>query len=132
PRPNQCAPRRARRTPPRKRRPPPRQRRTPRRMPSPAAGTQPAQGTRPMTRPRLLDLYCCEGGAAMGYNRAGFDITGVDTRPQPRYPFEFHQGDALEYLAAHGAEFDVIHASPPCQAYTALRVSWNARADHPD
>ena len=85
-----------------------------------------------MTRPRLLDLYCCEGGAAMGYHRAGFDIVGVDTRPQPRYPFEFHQADALEYLATHGHEFDVIHASPPCQAYTALRVSWNARAGHPD
>ena len=58
----------------------------------------------------------------MGYNRAGFDeIVGVDIKPQPRYPFAFVQGDPLEYIAAHGREFDAIHASPPCQAYSALR-----------
>jgi len=57
----------------------------------------------------------------MGYHRAGFDdITGVDIKPMPRYPFKFIQGDALEYLAAHGAEYDVIHASPPCQGYSRL------------
>ena len=73
-----------------------------------------------MTRPRLLDLFCCAGGAAMGYYRSGFDVVGVDIVPQPRYPFEFHQGDALEYVAKHGREFDAIHASPPCQKFTAL------------
>jgi DNA (cytosine-5)-methyltransferase 1 len=46
---------------------------------------------------------------------------GVDIAKQPRYPFEFHQGDALEYLAKHGGDFDAIHASPPCQAYTTMR-----------
>ena len=71
---------------------------------------------------RLLDLFCGAGGAAVGYYRAGFtDIVGLDNRPMPRYPFTFVQADALEYLAEHGREFDVIHASPPCQAYTGMR-----------
>jgi DNA (cytosine-5)-methyltransferase 1 len=66
----------------------------------------------------------------MGYSQAGFaEIVGVDNRPQPRYPFPFVQGDALEYLAAHGREYDVIHASPPCQAYSALKHL--ARKPHP-
>jgi DNA (cytosine-5)-methyltransferase 1 len=71
-----------------------------------------------MSKPRLLDLFCGGGGAGMGYYRAGFEVVGVDNRPMPRYPFEFHQGDALEYLAEHGHEFDAIHASPPCQGYS--------------
>lgn len=72
-------------------------------------------------RKRLLDLFCCAGGAAMGYHRAGFDVTGVDINPQPRYAGdEFVQADALEYVADHGREFDAIHASPPCQAHTTL------------
>jgi DNA (cytosine-5)-methyltransferase 1 len=57
----------------------------------------------------------------MGYHWSGFDVVGVDITPQPRYPFAFHQGDALEYLAEHGAQFDAIHASPPCQDHSALR-----------
>lgn len=71
-------------------------------------------------RPLLLDLFCGAGGCAVGYHRAGFDVVGVDHRPMPRFPFEFHQGDALEFLAARGHEFDAIHASPPCQAYSIL------------
>lgn len=68
-----------------------------------------------MKRPKLLDLYCGAGGAAMGYYRAGFDVVGIDINPQPHYPFEFHQEDAIEYLSLHWRDFDSFHASPPCQ-----------------
>lgn len=85
-----------------------------------------------MTQPLLLDLFCGAGGAAMGYHRAGFDVVGVDIVPQPHYPFEFVLGDALEYCAAHGHEFDAIHASPPCQGYSAMRhLPWLRHRDYP-
>ncbi len=83
-----------------------------------------------MTRPRLLDLFCGAGGCSVGYHRAGFEVVGVDIKPMPRYPFKFIQGEALEYAAAHGHEFDAIHASPPCQAYSVTK-SLTAKA-HPE
>lgn len=81
---------------------------------------------------RLLDLFCGAGGAAAGYYRAGFlDITGIDIKPQPHYPYKFIQGDALEYLAQHGGEYDFIHASPPCQRYSEC-TPVQYRKNHPD
>jgi DNA (cytosine-5)-methyltransferase 1 len=72
------------------------------------------------SRPKLLDLFCCGGGAARGYHDAGFDVFGVDIQPQKHFPYPMAVGDALEYVAAHGHEFDAIHASPPCQFGTQL------------
>jgi DNA (cytosine-5)-methyltransferase 1 len=69
----------------------------------------------PVSRPRLLDLFCGAGGAAMGYHRAGFDVVGIDIEPQPRYPFDFHQGDAMTWRLD---EYDVITASPPCHDHS--------------
>lgn len=84
-------------------------------------------------KPRLLDLYSGAGGSARGYQQAGFHVTGVDIKPQPRYVGdEFHQADALEFVRAYGEEFDVIHASPPCQHYANV-TKWRGKPeDHPD
>ncbi len=81
---------------------------------------------------KLLDLYSGAGGAARGYQQAGFHVTGVDNRPQPHYCGDaFVQADALEYLAEHGGEYDAIHASPPCQFASEI-TPLAARAKHPN
>lgn len=81
---------------------------------------------------KLLDLFCGAGGAGYGYHLAGFDVVGVDIEPMRDYPFEFHLGDALEYLKLYGHEFDFIHASPPCQAYSAMQHIHKNSEEHPD
>lgn len=77
-----------------------------------------------MAKPRLLDLFCGAGGASMGYHRAGFEVVGVDINPQKDYPFEFIQSDAMTFPLDG---FDVIHASPPCQAFTRAQRIMNRK-----
>lgn len=82
------------------------------------------------TRPLLLDLFCGAGGCSVGYTLAGFDVLGVDINLQPNYPFEFIEGDAIEFLTRMVAGgtfewkgpglFDAVHASPPCHAYSTV------------
>lgn len=74
-------------------------------------------------RPRLLDLFCCEGGCSVGYQRAGFDVFGVDHSRSAlrRYPFPHHRGDAIDYVRRHGHEYHAIAASPPCKVHNPLR-----------
>jgi DNA (cytosine-5)-methyltransferase 1 len=71
-------------------------------------------------RPLLLDLFCCAGGAGVGYYRAGFDVVGVDIVPRPSYPLAFIQADAMALDPKFVALFDAVHASPPCQSYSDL------------
>jgi len=82
--------------------------------------------------PRLLDAFCGEGGAGMGYHRAGFDVYGVDLSAKAlrRYPFPSVRADAVWFIAEHGHEFDAIHASPPCKAHNDLQRQW--KRDHPN
>lgn len=92
-------------------------------------------------KPRLLDLFCGAGGCAKGYADAGFEVVGVDIVPQKNYPYEFHQDSALRVLdilisgnlwqgySYMLRDFDVIHASPPCQGYTEL--NYQGKECHP-
>jgi DNA (cytosine-5)-methyltransferase 1 len=80
---------------------------------------------------RLLDLFSGAGGAAAGYAAAGFTVLGVDNTPQPRYPHDFVEADALDFVARYGHQFDAIHASPPCQGYSLLQGRHSTANTHP-
>ncbi|MEV7505818.1 DNA methylase [Streptomyces sp. NPDC093018] len=82
-------------------------------------------------RRRVLDLFSCSGGAGKGYNLAGFEVDGCGIADRPRYPFAYHRGDALAYLAhlittGEIGRYSLVHASPPCQAKNTLTVGTNA------
>jgi len=88
-------------------------------------------------RPVLLDLFCGAGGAGMGYSYAGFDVIGVDIKPQPKYPFPFIQADAMDILddvlRDSYRQVAAIHASPPCQHYSGLsNCVPGTKAKYPD
>jgi len=85
-----------------------------------------------MSRPKLLDLFCGGGGTGMGYHRSGFDVTGVDMKPQPKYPFRFIQADALDYVAQYGWMYNAIHASPPCQTHSSITKTAKSEGNHLD
>jgi len=102
-----------------------------------------------LSKPRLLDLFCGAGGAAVGYHRAGFEVVGVDIKPQPHYPFPYIQMDAIELMhlfldrgqmKSQGyclgewygiKDFDAYHASPPCQEYSRTK-SLHPHITYPD
>lgn len=81
---------------------------------------------------KLLDTYCKAGGCSKGYADAGFEVVGVDIEEQDNYPFDFYRGDAIEFIKKNGGDFDVIHASPPCQAYSVAGYATGKRDSYPD
>lgn len=70
---------------------------------------------------RALDLFCCAGGASDGLSRAGFDLHGVDHEEQPEYPYDFGRVNVLDVPPSELRDFDLVWASPPCQAFTAYK-----------
>jgi DNA (cytosine-5)-methyltransferase 1 len=83
---------------------------------------------------KVLDLFCGMGGAGMGYHQAGYEVFGVDKAFQPFYPFKMEQKDVFAFLEnANPDDYDLIHASPPCQAYSFATVKHrNLGKEYPD
>jgi DNA (cytosine-5)-methyltransferase 1 len=78
---------------------------------------------------KLLDLFCGVGGASVGYAQAGFEVHGVDLKHGKRYPFTYLRADVLDVLKndEYIQQFDVIHASPPCQTHSITQHLRNAQ-----
>ena len=78
---------------------------------------------------KLLDLFCGAGGASYGYAKAGFEVTGIDLKHGKRYPFDYIRGDVMDYITDMDflRSFNVIHASPPCQTFSATKHLRNAQ-----
>ena len=78
---------------------------------------------------KLLDLFCGVGGASAGYAEAGFEVHGVDLKHGKRYPFTYVRADVLDVLKDQDymQQFDVIHASPPCQTHSITKHLRNAQ-----
>jgi DNA (cytosine-5)-methyltransferase 1 len=77
---------------------------------------------------KLLDLFCGVGGASVGYANAGFEVTGIDLKHGKRYPFTYIRGNVLDYMHPEFlSQFDVIHASPPCQTHSITKHLRNAQ-----
>ena len=76
---------------------------------------------------KLLDLFCGAGGASMGYHRAGFEVTGIDIKHGKRYPFKYIRKDVMSLRPEDLEEYDLIHASPPCQTFSSTRHLRNAQ-----
>ena len=79
---------------------------------------------------KLLDLFCGAGGASHGYAMAGFDVTGIDIKHGKRYPYTYIRDDVRNYLnSEYLQQFDIIHASPPCQTHSATKHLRNAQGN---
>jgi DNA (cytosine-5)-methyltransferase 1 len=80
-------------------------------------------------KPKLLDLFCGVGGASVGYDMAGFEVHGVDLKHGKRYPYKYTRADVLDVLKDEEfiSQFDVIHASPPCQTHSITKHLRNAQ-----
>lgn len=84
---------------------------------------------------KVLDLFCGGGGASMGYHRAGYEVVGVDLKPGKRYPFTYLRQDVLTLDVSFLQQFDLIHASPPCQTFSItknLRIAQGKQSDKLD